>query len=96
MYMGNIPQETGVKVRVDRLTGVYKNTARGVVALVFRCHAEGGRKQLSDESTAVEWLTPEEATSRMAEVFAVRVTDALLDGAPCVRSHNGRKVISSV
>ena len=30
-------EETGVLVRVDRLTGVYKNMKRGVVALVFRC-----------------------------------------------------------
>ncbi|MFB6660932.1 NUDIX hydrolase [[Kitasatospora] papulosa] len=87
-------EETGIKVQVDRLTGVYKNTARGIVALVFRCHAEGGQEQLSAESTAVEWLTPDEVTSRMREVFAVRVTDAL-DDVPHVRSHDGRKVIAS-
>ncbi|MFJ1636231.1 NUDIX hydrolase [Streptomyces sp. NPDC086796] len=87
-------EETGIKVQVDRLTGVYKNTARGIVALVFRCHAEGGHEQLSGESTAVEWLTPDEATSRMAEVYAVRVTDALLNDAPHVRAHDGRKLAS--
>ncbi|MFD5726848.1 NUDIX hydrolase [Streptomyces sp. NPDC058368] len=83
-------EETGLKVRVDRLTGVYKNTSRGIVALVFRCRAEGGCEQLSDESTAVEWLTPDEVAARMAEVYAVRVADALLDGAPQVRTHDGR------
>ncbi|WP_202532173.1 NUDIX domain-containing protein [Streptomyces sp. SID3212] len=88
-------EETGLKVQVERLTGVYKNTARGVVALVFRCHVEGGHEQLSDESTAVEWLTPAEVVDRMGEVFAVRVTDALRDDAPHVRSHDGRKVIAS-
>ncbi len=88
-------EETGIKVQVDRLTGVYKNTTRGIVALVFRCHAEGGQEQLSDESTAVEWLTPTEVTDRMGEVFAVRVTDALRDDAPHVRSHDGRRVIAS-
>ncbi|MFJ8848164.1 NUDIX hydrolase [Streptomyces cyaneofuscatus] len=85
-------EETGFQVRVHRLTGVYKNTARGIVALVFRCHVEGGHEQLSDESAAVEWLTPDEVTSRMAEVYAVRVTDALLGGATRVRAHDGRKV----
>ncbi|MFD5780782.1 NUDIX hydrolase [Streptomyces sp. NPDC126933] len=89
-------EETGIKVQVERLTGVYKNTTRGVVALVFRCHPEGGQEQLSDESTAVEWWTPAEVADRMAEVFAVRVTDALRDDAPHVRSHDGRKVIASV
>ncbi|MFD9422627.1 MULTISPECIES: NUDIX hydrolase [unclassified Streptomyces] len=88
-------EETGIKVQVDRLTGVYKNTSRGIIALVFRCHAEGGNEQLSDESTAVEWLTPDEVTSRMAEVYAVRVTDALLNDAPRVRTHDGQKLIGN-
>ncbi|WP_344447389.1 NUDIX hydrolase, partial [Kitasatospora nipponensis] len=30
-----IYEETGIKVTVDRLTGVYKNMTRGIVALVF-------------------------------------------------------------
>ncbi|MFE2294575.1 NUDIX hydrolase [Streptomyces sp. NPDC059452] len=85
-------EETGIKVQVDRLTGVYKNTSRGIVALVFRCRAEGGHEKLSDEAVAVEWLTLDEVTNRMAEVYAVRVTDALLDGPPHVRAHDGRKL----
>ena len=85
-------EETGIMVAVDRLTGVYKNMTLGVVALVFRCRPEGGRERLSEESTAVEWLTPDEATERMAEVYAVRVTDALHHGAPHLRSHDGRRL----
>ncbi|GGQ80413.1 NUDIX hydrolase [Kitasatospora griseola] len=86
-----IYEETGLKVSVDRLTGVYKNVTRGVVALVFRCHLEGGSEQLSDESTAIEWLTPAEVSDRMAEVYAVRVLDALNDEvAPSIRTHDGR------
>lgn len=87
-------EETGLKVQVDRLTGVYKNTARGIVALVFLCHVEGGHEQLSDESTAVEWLTPEDIADRMGEVFAIRVLDALDESTVHVRSHDGRKVIA--
>jgi 8-oxo-dGTP diphosphatase len=32
-----VAEETGVQVEVERLTGVYKNVKRGIVALVFRC-----------------------------------------------------------
>lgn len=87
-------EETGIKVRADQLTGVYKNVTRGIVALVFRCHVEGGQEQLSDESTAVEWLTSEEVSERMGDVYAVRVLDALRDETPHVRSHDGRKLIA--
>ncbi|MEV5280757.1 NUDIX hydrolase [Streptomyces sp. NPDC052811] len=86
-------EETGIKVHVERLTGVYKNTTVGVVALVFRCQPEGGHEQLSDESTAVAWLTPDEVLAAMNEAYSVRITDALSgDMAPHIRTHDGRKL----
>ncbi|MFG2848964.1 NUDIX hydrolase [Kitasatospora sp. NPDC048296] len=87
-------EETGIKVSVERLAGVYKNVTRGIVALVFRCHPEGGSEQLSDESTAVAWLTPEEIAERMGEVYAVCLLDALQgERAPHVRTHDGRTLL---
>jgi 8-oxo-dGTP diphosphatase len=90
-------EETGIKVRVERLTGVYKNMTVGVVALVFKCRPEGGHEQLSDESTAVSWLAPDEAVAAMSEVYAIRITDALHDDeAPHIRTHDGRKLTPPV
>ncbi|GAA2778360.1 MULTISPECIES: NUDIX domain-containing protein [Kitasatospora] len=88
-------EETGIKVRVERLTGVYKNVARGIVALVFRCRPEGGVEHLSDESIGVDWLLPAEVSERMAEVYAVRMLDALRvdDAAPSIRTHDGRRLL---
>ncbi len=83
-------EETGIRVSVERLTGVYKNMSRGVVALVFRCRPIDGEERTSAESTAVEWLTPEEVEKWMSEVYAVRVLDALDTSAPHVRAHDGR------
>ncbi|MFB7637136.1 NUDIX hydrolase [Streptomyces sp. NPDC056149] len=87
-------EETGITVGVDRLTGVYKNMACGVVALVFRCRPESGCERLSDESTAIEWLTSDEVSDRMGDMYAVRVLDALREDGPQVRSHDGRKLIA--
>nr|WP_202518808.1 NUDIX domain-containing protein [Streptomyces sp. SID1034] len=86
-------EETGIKVHVERLTGVYKNMTVGVVALVFRCRLEGGHEQLSDESTAVSWLPADEAIAAMSEAYGVRIADALTsDMAPHIRTHDGRKL----
>ncbi len=41
------------------------------------------------ESSAVESLTPGEVSKRMAEVFAIRLLDALDGNGPHVRSHDG-------
>ncbi|MET7525285.1 NUDIX hydrolase [Streptomyces sp. NPDC005248] len=86
-------EETGIRVEVDELTGVYKNTTRGIVALVFRCKPSGGVERTSAESTAVDWLTPEEVRERMAGVYAVRLLDALDGAGPHVRSHDGRHLL---
>ncbi|GGV45196.1 hypothetical protein GCM10010495_73430 [Kitasatospora herbaricolor] len=48
---------------------------------------------LSEETTAVAWLTPAEVSARMGEVHAVRVLDALRPaGGPPVRSHDGERL----
>ncbi|KJS57893.1 NUDIX hydrolase [Streptomyces rubellomurinus] len=87
-------EETGIKVSVERLTGVYKNVSRGIVALVFRCRSESEVVRLSEESVEVAWLTPAEVSERMAEVYAVRVLDALRDDTgPSVRTHDGRHLL---
>jgi 8-oxo-dGTP pyrophosphatase MutT (NUDIX family) len=90
-------EETGIKVGVERLTGVYKNVSRGIVALVFRCRPESGAERLSDESVEVDWLTPAEVSDRMAEVYAVRLLDALRDDkAPSIRNHDGRNLLGQM
>ncbi|WP_037601836.1 NUDIX hydrolase [Streptacidiphilus rugosus] len=86
-------EETGIRVAVERLTGVYKNMHRGVVALVFRCQPIGGEARASDESTDVEWISIEEVKQRMDEAFAVRLLDALSLDAPHVRAHDGRRLL---
>lgn len=88
-------EETGIEVDVSELTGIYKNMTRGVVALVFRCHPSGGAERTSAESTAVDWLTPEEIRERMSEVYAVRLLDALDGHGPHVRSHDGKQLIQA-
>ncbi|MGW3913967.1 NUDIX hydrolase [Streptomyces sp. NPDC005070] len=88
-------EETGIRVAVGELTGVYKNMTLGAVALVFRCEPSAGTERTSSESTAVAWLTPDEAQERMAEVFAIRVLDALNGNGPRVRSHDGKCLISA-
>ncbi len=89
-------EETGIHVEVGELSGVYKNTARGIIALVFRCKPSAGTERTSDESTAIAWLTPEDVAERMSEVYSVRLLDALDEAGPHVRSHDGKHLAGSV
>lgn len=82
-------EETGLEVEPVRLTGVYKNLARGIVALVFRCRVVGGEAVRTNETANFSWLSLEEVLDRMVEAFAIRVSDGLDEHGPYVRNHDG-------
>ncbi|MCT9931872.1 NUDIX hydrolase [Planotetraspora sp. A-T 1434] len=88
-----VQEETGLTVEPVTLTGVYKNMARGIVALVFRCRSIGGELTYNDEVTAFRWVPPADVPNMVSEAFAVRVLDALQDGAPAVRDHDGTHLV---
>lgn len=84
-----VREETGLTVEVGPLTGVYKNMARGIVALVFRCTPVDGTAGASAEVREVRWLRPDELGAHMDEAYAVRMLDALAGGGPFIRAHDG-------
>ncbi|WP_131736334.1 NUDIX hydrolase [Actinomadura roseirufa] len=86
-------EETGVRVEPERLTGVYKNMNRGVVSLAILCTPIEGIPHTTEEAVSVAWLLPAEAIETMPEARAVRVTDALRDGGPFVRVHDGTSLL---
>lgn len=89
-----VSEETGLSVKADRLTGVYKNLRLGVIALVFRARVVGGTASPTEESAAVEWWSTDEVTARMGETFAVRVLDALAATDVPIRLHDGLSVLA--
>jgi ADP-ribose pyrophosphatase YjhB (NUDIX family) len=89
-----VKEETGLDVEPDKLTGVYKNMARGVVALAFRCHILGGQLTTNPEASAFRWATTDEVPTLTTEVFTYRILDAYLDDvAPALREHDGVNII---
>lgn len=85
-------EETGVSVTVDRLTGVYKNMARGIVALVFRCTPKAGIPTSTPEAAAVQWASLPAVADAMDPAYAVRIADAFEPGVH-TRAHDGINLI---
>jgi len=85
-----VREETGLEIEPERLTGVYKNMPRGIVALVFRARIIGGTPvHQTDETTLVQWLDAQDVIARSDEAYAVRILDAVHEPAPAVRAHDG-------
>lgn len=85
-------EETGLRIEPERLTGVYKNMPKSVVALVFRAHVLSGELRDSTETVRVQWWDRDRVTSLLDEAYAIRVTDALDAKEPAVRSHDGERI----
>lgn len=88
-----VREEVGLEVVPDRLTGIYKNMERTIVALVFRCTHDAGSPTNSTEAAEIKWMTKEEVEAHMDPAYACRLLDALTDGAPRVRHHDGINLI---
>ena len=89
-----VREETGLMIEPVALTGVYKNMARGILALVFRCNAVSGHLTLNEEVSEFRWAAPEDVQALADEAFAVRILDALADRpATTVRHHDGLRII---
>jgi 8-oxo-dGTP diphosphatase len=87
-------EETGYRISVEVLTGVYKNMKLGVVSLAFRCRLSGGSAATSSESSAVDWLTLDEVKLLMPGARAIRVIDAFVGGeAVPVRVHDDTNLL---
>lgn len=90
-----VREETGLDVEPAVLTGVYKNLARGIVAMVFRCGVTGGTLAPSDEAVDFRWLHRDDLAAVMAPTYAVRLIDAVdYSGAPAVRTHDGQRLLA--
>ena len=53
-------EETGLRVNLDGLVGVYSYPGAPVVIVVYRARVVGGTLQLSDEIQELAWLVPDE------------------------------------
>ncbi|MDV6014280.1 NUDIX hydrolase [Haloechinothrix sp. LS1_15] len=83
-----VAEETGMTVEIERLTGVYKNLSRGIVALVFRCRPGPEHVHPTPEASDIRWMTREEVRTAMDPAYAIRVLDAF-EAEPSVRTHDG-------
>ena len=63
---------------------------RGIVALVFLAHVVAGSAlEATDEVARLAWLSADDIAARCDEAYAVRVLDALHNGEPAIRAHDG-------
>lgn len=69
-------EETGLEIRIDRLTGVYGKTDRDDMVFVFRATAVGGRLQITDEAERCEFFPVTALPDGLLVTHRERIQDA--------------------
>ena len=87
-----VREETGIDVKVERLTGIYKNMHRGIVALVFRCTPLAQPMSSTAEASEIRWMKQVHINQAMTAAYAIRVMDAMKNEVH-IRSHDGTNLL---
>ena len=70
-----VAEETGLEVKVDALTGVYRKPVE--LVLVFTCWITGGALRLTEETDAHDWRAVHALPANMSPNHRQRVHDAV-------------------
>ena len=74
-----VREETGLKVRVEQLVGVYSKPQKQEVVLTFRCAVIGGTLCETDESRECRYFAPSDLPKNTLPKHRQRIEDALLN-----------------
>ena len=72
-----VAEETGLKIAVERLIGVYAKRCERDLVLVFEASAAGGQLRSSDERDRVEFVDPAHLPEHTSKRDRQRLADAL-------------------
>ncbi len=61
-----IIEESGIKVTINGIIGIYKNIENDIVNIDFKCTFESGELSTSDESVEVGWFSVDDAKKMIA------------------------------
>ena len=71
-------EETGLKVEIEQLVGVYSKPQKQEVVLTFRCHKVGGVLTATEESRECRYFVPDGLPVNTLPKHRQRIVDALL------------------
>jgi len=89
--MREVEEETGLRVRVDKLVGIYGKVNKDELIFLFRCVVIGGNLQKkTSETTDNRYFPPDALPKRLIPRHRQRIEDALSGVAqPILRVQSG-------
>jgi ADP-ribose pyrophosphatase YjhB (NUDIX family) len=87
-------EETGLEIRIDRLTGVYGKTNRDDLVFVFRATVIGGQLQTTDEAERCEFFAVAAMPDDTLVTHRERIQDAMAGQSDVImRRHSSPAIV---
>ena len=78
-------EETGYRVKIKKLTGIYVKKKANNIVLAFRGIITGGRTRLTDETLAVAFFPLHKLPKNLIPTHRKRIEDAISPDGPAIR-----------
>ena len=92
-----VKEETGLKVEISRLLGVYNKKNKNGMAFTFLCKVIGGKITLNDEADRIEYFEIDKLPENTVPKHVERIKDALLDQYEVIfKTQTGKSAIELV
>lgn len=72
-----VKEETGLKVDIARLAGVYNKPDKGELVFSFICEVTGGQLTLNEEADKIEYFNIKDLPANISKKQVERIYDAL-------------------
>lgn len=74
-----VEEETGLKIEVEQLVGIYSKPQKQEIVLTFRCHVIGGTLIETEESSECRYFAITALPDKILPKHRQRIEDALLE-----------------
>jgi len=92
-----VREETGLKVEVSKLLGVYNKIDRNELVFSFLCEVSGGEIALNSEADRIEYFAIDELPPNTVPKQVERITDALSNSSEVIfKTQSGKSSIDLI
>lgn len=91
-----VKEETGLKVEITRLAGVYNKPDKDELVFSFVCRAVGGKLTLNEEADKIEYFSIKDLPANISQKQVARIHDALVEKEIVLKNQSGKGSIELI
>ncbi|MFA5886383.1 MAG: NUDIX domain-containing protein [Patescibacteria group bacterium] len=91
-----VREETGLKVEITRLAGIYNKPDKGELVFSFICRVVGGQLTLNEEADKIGYFNIKDIPANISQKQIARIHDALEEKEIVLKNQTGKGSIELI